>query len=224
MFSFSKAGRRLVRVGVAVGRALRLAEQPRRPARRWSCSRILLMPSPSPCCSGWRGANPTPSWRSWSPWWPRRPPRCTGWRGRTCSRSCSWCCSTARSNACGKGARVWPRAVPGPSAGGHHSVDQPARRFLRRHSDDRGLRRRRVADHGVCGRPRSAAAGLRAGRPVFPVRLGLPGGQPGESVLLSPARARVAVPARSLPVAAHHGVLLAELPPSGGHFLREHAA
>ena len=31
MFSFSKAGDALVRVGVAVGRALRLAEQPRRP-------------------------------------------------------------------------------------------------------------------------------------------------------------------------------------------------
>jgi hypothetical protein len=29
-------------------------------------------------------------------------------RGRTCSRSCSWCCFTARSNGFGTGAPVWP--------------------------------------------------------------------------------------------------------------------
>ena len=114
--------------------------------------------------------------------------------------------------------------VPGSSAGGHHSVDQPARRILRGNSDDRGLRMRRVADDGICGGPWGPAAGRAERRKVFPVCLGVPGGQPSQSVLLSVACARMAVRERPLPVAAHHGVSLAELPSSRGDILRRHVA
>jgi hypothetical protein len=94
------------------------------------------------------------------------------------------------------------RAVPGPSAGGHDSLDQPARRILRGHSDARRLRRRRSAQDGIFSGPRRTAASRTQSRPVFPVRVGLPGGQPGQSVLLSLARTRVAVLVRPVPGAA----------------------
>ena len=51
------------------------------------------------------------------------------------------------------------------SAGGHDSVDQPARRILRGHSDDRGLRRGRAAEAGIFGGP-AESGGRPRGEPA----------------------------------------------------------
>ena len=71
---------------------------------------------------------------------------------------------------------------------------------------------------------RGPAAGMAQGAQLFSERPGLPGGQPGQSVHVPPARAHGAVPARPVEFAAHHGIPLAQLPPPDGDFLRSDAA
>ena len=131
---FLQAGRRLVRVGVALRPGVRRLESAWAACARWCCSACCCCASPSRCCSAWCAASRNPVVAIVVTMWPRRPPRFTGWRGRTCSRCCSWCCSYARWNACAKAGRAWA-AMPylAVAAGRHDSLDQPARRLLRRH-------------------------------------------------------------------------------------------
>ena len=84
IFSFSKPAN-VVRVGVAVGRGVRVAERPRRPGDGGAVRAFCCCRSPSRCCSGWCCASPTRSWPFVVTWWPRRPLRSIGWPGRTCS-------------------------------------------------------------------------------------------------------------------------------------------
>src|ERR1043166_3165824 len=80
---------------------------------------------------------------------------------------------------------------------GHHdSVDQPARRLLRRHPDDRSLRR--GGDVAIAiRRRRCPGCGVAQVAILFRFRRRVPGGEPDQSLHLSPARAHGGVSPRS---------------------------
>ena len=59
-FLLFEAGRRLVRVGVAVGRALGVAARARRAGGGGAGRHPAAVGDVHRCCSGWRGARPTP--------------------------------------------------------------------------------------------------------------------------------------------------------------------
>ena len=97
------------------------------------------------------------------------------------------------------------------------SLDQSARRILRGHRDDRRLRQR-----ANCCRCAFAADRSRGGRPACAARGVFPAARLAclAASLVNPYTYHlhahmVAVPARSVPVAAHHGIPVAELPSSG---------
>ena len=148
IFSFSKAGRALVCLGMAVGRAVRLAE-----CASAVCSAVVLFAIAADlrhvrrCCFRWCGVSPTRSSRSG-----RHHARRGGLFDPLAGAAAPVHAVVPGALLRGAGAR--PRRAARRICGlpylalfpvGDRALDQPARRVLRRHPDDLRLRRRRIS-------------------------------------------------------------------------------